>query len=71
MFVKFNYTKLIKKIVDVFGSNDAFAAAMSMSKKKVDSRLHNCSEFSLPEIERAVELLYIKPIDIPGHFFAV
>jgi len=69
MLSKFNYTKLIIRIMDVFGNNDAFATAMNMSKKKVDSKLHNCSEFSMPEIECAGELLHIKPIDIPGHFF--
>lgn len=71
MFVIFNYAKLLKRIVDVFGSNDTFATAMSMSKRKMESRLYNVSEFSSSEIEHAVELLKIHPLDISTHFFDI
>lgn len=71
MLVIFNYAKLLKRIIEVFGCIENFAIQMEMSKQNVNSRLKNASEFSASEIECAVKLLDIKPIDVPGHFFDI
>ena len=71
MFVIFNYAKLLKRIIEVFGCIENFAIQMEMSKRKMESRLYNVSEFSSSEIEHAVELLKIHPLDISTHFFDI
>lgn len=68
--MEYDFSKLRKKIVDVFGKQEAFAKALGMSERSLSLKLNNERYFKPPEISRAVELLGLSPSDIPAYFFA-
>ena len=65
----FNYEELEQKINEVFGSEEAFGKELGLTSQEIDSRLTGASEFSLAEINRAVKVLNINPVEIPLYFF--
>ncbi len=66
----FNYSKLIGKIVEVFGTRAKFSQAMGLSERTVSLKLNNKISWKQPEINKACELLNISVSDIPEYFFA-
>lgn len=65
----FCYSKLKGRIIEVCGSNYRFAQLMGLSKATVSAKLNNKSEFSQPEILKAVEILQLDCTEIPIYFF--
>lgn len=71
MFIIFNYKKLEKRIIKMYGNQDAFAKEMGVSKEKMNSMLKGASDFTQASINKACELLDISPAEIPVYFFDV
>lgn len=69
--VKYDYSKLSGKIVEVFGTQAIFAEAMGMSERTLSLKLNNIRSFKQPEITRACTLLKIAVCDIPEYFFTI
>ena len=67
----FNYEMLKQLINEVFGSIGVFGKELGLSKQRINSRLNGITEFSQSEIDKAVEVLNINPIEIPSYFFEV
>lgn len=66
----FDYSKLYGKIREVFGTQEAFAEAMEMSRTAVNARLTQKVEWKSPEIAKACELLGISLSDSHLYFFS-
>lgn len=67
--MEFDFSKLLGRIVEKFGTRSAFAAAMGMAESALSNRFSNKVHFDADEIYRACELLDIDPQDIPVYFF--
>lgn len=67
--MKFNYSKLNGKIVEVYGTRDNFANAFGMSKNTVSRKLNNKVRFSPEDIIKICELLNIPNDKISDYFF--
>ena len=67
----FDYCKLYGKIKEVFGTQEAFAKAMDMSRSAINSRLTQKIEWKSPEIAKAAVLLGIPISDTHIYFFCV
>jgi transcriptional regulator with XRE-family HTH domain len=67
----FDYSKLYGKIREVFGTQEAFAEAMGMSRTAINARLKQGVEWKTPEIVKACELLGIPLADAHLYFFSL
>lgn len=67
----FDYSKLYGKIKEVFGTQEAFAEAMDMSRTAINARLKQSVEWKSPEIFKACELLGIPLSDSHLYFFSL
>ena len=67
----FDYSKLYGKIKEVFGTQEAFAEAMEMSRTAINARLKQTVEWKSPEIVKACELLGIPLEDSHEYFFSL
>lgn len=65
----YNYRRLIGKIVEIYGTQGAFAAAYGMSERTLSLKLNNKVRFKQDEIDRACELLGIPLSDVDLYFF--
>lgn len=66
----FDYSKLRGRIVEKFDTQRAFAKAIGLSQRSLSLKLQGKLFFRQDEIERAINLLCIKPEDINKYFFA-
>lgn len=66
---KFNYSKLLGRIVEYYGKQCVFAAAMCLSERSVSLKLNNLRGWTQQEILRACKLLMIPHSEIPVYFF--
>lgn len=66
----FNYSKLRGKIKEVYGTQEAFAIGMTMSRSSLSQKLNNNVEFTQDEIRLACKLLGIPNSDIGTIFFS-
>jgi hypothetical protein len=64
-----DYSKLIGRIVEKFGTRSAFADAMGLKYEALSRRLNNKADFRTEEYIRACELLDISPKEIYSYFF--
>lgn len=64
-----DYSKLLGKITEKFGTQANFAEAMGMSERSISLKLNNRTSWKDSEISKAVEILGINPEDIPSYFF--
>jgi len=71
MLVIFKHVRLEERINKVYGSKEAFGKELGLTKQTINSRLRGATEFTLSEIEKAVDLLHILPEQIPSYFFDV
>lgn len=69
--MKYDFSRLRGKIVEVFGKQEAFAKALGMSERSLSLKLSSIRYFKPPEICKAIELLGLSFVDIPEYFFAV
>lgn len=67
----FDYSKLYGKIKEVFGTQEAFAEAMEMSRTAVNARLKRAVEWKSPEIAKACEVLGIPLCNAHEYFFSL
>lgn len=67
----FDYNKLYGKIKEVFGTQEAFAEAMGMSRTAINARLKQSVEWKTPEIVKACELLHIPIEEAHLYFFSL
>lgn len=64
-----SYSKLRGKIKEVFGTQDAFAAAMGMNPATLSAKLNNRLDWSRAEMELACTLLGISLMEMHIYFF--
>lgn len=67
--MKFNYTNLKARIVEVFGSQKEFGKQLGVSEQTIYRKLNNKSHFRLSQIHKSVSLLNINPVDVEKYFF--
>lgn len=63
------YRKLRGKIVEVFGTLEAFAEKMGFSKTQLSQRLSGNVEWKVTEIAKACDLLHIPYTEAYLYFF--
>ena len=64
-----DYSKLIGRIIEKFGSRTAFAKAMGWKLEALSRRLNNNAKWDPEDYIRACELLDINPEEIYAYFF--
>ena len=65
--MSFNYSKLLGKITEKYGTQYSFAKAMHMSEHSLSVKLNNKVPWKTTEIVKATELLNINTDDIPTY----
>ena len=65
----FDFSKLYGKIKEVYGTQEAFAGAMGMSRSALSLRLKNNVDWKPKEIVKACELLHVPIADNHLYFF--
>ena len=66
---QFDYDKLRKQIKELFGTQEAFASAMGLSRSVLNLKLNNASAWTQPEIVLASKLLKISDNEYDKYFF--
>ena len=66
----YNYTKLIGRITEKFGSQKAFAAAIRSTESAVSLKLNNRRKFTQEDIESWRSALDIAETETYSYFFA-
>jgi hypothetical protein len=69
--MEFDFSKLLGRIIEKFGTRSAFAAAMGLAESALSNRLSNKTHFDADEIYLACQLLDIEPQDISVYFFTL
>lgn len=69
--MSYDYSKLLGKIIELYGSQANFAREMGLSSRSLSLKLNGKIGFKQVEIERACRLLKIKRTDIDKYFFAL
>lgn len=64
-----DYSKLIGRIIEKFGTRTAFADAMGLKLEALSRRLSNKARWQTEEYIKASELLDIPPEEIYAYFF--
>ena len=67
----FNYSKLIGKIAEKYGTQSKFAEALGLSERSVSLKLNGKIAWKQPEIIKACEILSIQYSEIPAYFFTL
>ena len=67
--MEFEFNKLRGKIREKFITEQNFAKVLNMNRACLSARLNRKTHWKLGEIQRIVELLDIKPGEIPSYFF--
>ena len=65
----YDYSKLRGKIVEIFGSNGAFAKVFPMSERTLSKKMTGKVGWSQKQMKRACELLSIEEQELPAYFF--
>lgn len=64
-----DYSKLIGRIIEKFGTRTAFADAMGLKLEALSRRLSNKARWQTEEYIKASDLLDIPPEEIYAYFF--
>ena len=64
-----SYSKLKGRIVEMFGTQTAFAAALGWRKALLSDKLNGKSQWSFPDVMKACELLEIPLNEAHLYFF--
>ncbi len=67
----YDYSKFQGRIIEKFGTQGRFAAAMGMSERSLSLKMNGKVSFKQPEISKACSLLDIADIDIAAYFFTL
>ena len=65
----YNYSKLIGRIKEVFGTQAAFAEAMGMGESTLSLKLNNKAEWTQEEMSKAMDFLHIDHSEVKAYFF--
>ena len=65
----FDYSALVGKIKEIFGTQEKFANAIGISRASLYQKLKNNVEFTQIEMKQAMKVLKLSDIDIPKYFF--
>jgi hypothetical protein len=64
-----DYSKLLGRITEKFGTQAEFANSMGVSERSISLKLNNKVSWKDSEISKAVDILGLNPKDIPSYFF--
>lgn len=67
--MKFDYDKLRGKIIEKFGNQYRFAAAMGWSERTMSLKITGKRSWKQTEICLAISLLGLSDLDVPEYFF--
>lgn len=67
--MEFDYSKLREKIKKIYGTEQAFAAALGIGRVSLSKKLNNESDFTRIQMFKAAELLGFKRGEISDYFF--
>ena len=64
-----DYSKLKGRIVEKFGTQEAFSKMMNLSERSVSLKLQGKVGWKQVEISKAIDILDLCDADIPEYFF--
>lgn len=67
----YDYSALLGKIVETFGTQSNFSKAVGLSEHSVSRKLNGRAEWKQSEINRICNLTGIQIAEIPKYFFTV
>lgn len=67
----FDYSKLNGKIIEKYGSRQAFAQAFGVSMQTISQKLNNKVRFSSDDMIKTAQLLGFPPEEISSYFFVL
>ena len=67
----YDYSKLLGRITEKYGTQARFSAAMGLSERSLSLKLNSKVHFKQPEITKACSLLGIDSADIAAYFFTL
>lgn len=67
----YDYSKLLGRIIEKYGSQANFSGAMGLSERSLSLKLNSRVGFKQDEIAKACSLLGLTAIDIPEYFFTL
>ena len=68
--MSYNYSKLLGKITEVFGTQARFSKALGLSEHTVSAKLNGKIDWKQREIVRCCSILGIGVNDIQAYFFS-
>lgn len=71
IILSFNYSKLLGRITEYYGTQYNFSIAMGISERSLSLKLNNKVSWKDSEIFKAVKLLKISKKEIHKYFFEV
>lgn len=66
-----DFSKLIGRIVEKFGTRVAFCEALGKAPEWLSRRLNNQTQFDADDMAAVIDLLEIDPTEIHLYFFAL
>lgn len=69
--LSYDYSALLGRIVEKFGTQYNFAIAMGLSERSISLKLNGKVSWRDNEISEAVDLLDLDASDIPQYFFKI
>lgn len=67
----YDYSKLNGRIVEICGTQAAFAERMNLSERSVSLKLNNKVPWKQPEMQKAARVLDFPETDIQTYFFTL
>lgn len=67
----YDYSKLNGRIVEVCGTQAAFAERMNLSERSVSLKLNNKVPWKQPEMQKAARVLGFPEVEIQSYFFTM
>lgn len=67
----YDYSKLNGRIVEVCGTQAAFAERMNLSERSVSLKLNNKVPWKQPEMQKAARVLGFSEVEIQTYFFTM
>lgn len=67
----YDYRKLNGRIIEICGTQAIFAERMGLSERTVSMKLNNKISWKQPEIQKALEVLYLTDNDMQVYFFTL
>ena len=67
----FDYSKLLGRIVEKYGTQARFSKALGLSEHSLSLKLNSIRGFKQSEISRVCDILEIEHSEIPVYFFTL